>query len=283
MKTGIRIMMTMLAIMVFACSSDKESEIGTVAALANDISKSEMTESKPSGEAKNMVEGAAGGTAIPLMERKLIKNGDVSFKTKSLTETKSRIKASLLSVNGYIAKENVFDFSENPSEELIVRVPSKDFDLFFDKVLEGAEEIDSKHIDIQDVSEEFVDIEARLKNKKQLEAKYQELLAKTNNMDEILRIEKEISSIREEIESTEGRLKYLGNQVSYSTLQIRYYEKRTSGFNFGGKLGEALKNGSTGFLWFLIFMVQMWPLWLIGGCIWWFIVWLIKRRRKNRM
>lgn len=280
MKTGIKTIIALMAIMLLACSNNKENEIGTVAALANDISRSEMTENKPAGEAKEVGAVATGGSTIPVMERKLIKNGDVSFKTKSLTETKSRIKAELLSVNGYIAKENVFDFSQNPSEELTVRVPAKDFDKFLEKILEGAVEIDSKHIDIQDVSEEFVDIEARLKNKKQLESKYQELLVKATNMDDILRIEKEISYIREEIESTEGRLRYLSNQVGYSTLRINYYEHRASGFNFGSKLGNAFKNGSTGFLWFLIFMVQMWPLWLIGGLVWWFIVWLVRRNRK---
>ncbi len=100
-------------------------------------------------------------------------------------------------------------------------------------------------------------------------------------MDDILRIEKEISYIREDIESTEGRLKYLRSQVSYSTLKIHYYEKRTSGFNFGGKLGDAVMNGGTGFLWFIIIVVQLWPLWLIRAAIWWFIVWLIRRSRRK--
>lgn len=280
MSTGKKISIAVMTTLLLACGSKKESDIGVIAALANDISQSEGSSGKGAEEQKEP--GGTSRVQDAIIERKLIKNGEVSFKTKSLADTKNKVQVALKSVNGYIAKETAYDYSENPSEELTVRVPSKDFDVFMDKILEGVDELDSKHIDIQDVTEEFVDIEARLKNKKQLETKYQDLLSKTNNMDEILRIEKEISSIREDIESTEGRLKYLGNQVSYSTLQIRYYEKRTSGFNFGGKIGEALKNGSTGFLWFLIFMVQMWPLWLVGGCTWWFIVWLIRRRRKNR-
>ena len=102
-------------------------------------------------------------------------------------------------------------------------------------------------------------------------------------MDDILKIQKEMEIIREEIESAEGRLKYLSNQVGYSTLKINYYEhKASSGFNFSGKMGNALKDGSTGFLWFLIVMVQLWPLWLISGLVWWFIVWLIRRSRKKK-
>lgn len=280
MNTGKKICIAIMATLLMACGSKKENNnMEAFVAIANGLSQSQNA---AGGVAEEKKEADAAAPVVSVMERKLIKNGDISFKTSSLIETKKKVQTVLTELNGYIAKETAYDYSENPSEELTVRVPSKDFDVFMDKILEGVDELDSKHIDIQDVTEEFVDIEARLKNKKQLETKYQELLSKTNNMDEILRIEKEISSIREEIESTEGRLKYLGNQVSYSTLQIRYYEKRTGGFNFGGKLGDALKNGSTGFLWFLIFMVQMWPLWIIGGCIWWFIVWLIRRRRMNR-
>lgn len=285
MKNLNKSIITALAIVLIACSS-KESDMRPEGALAN--SKTHMEMPAMETESGKNLAGSAGNNmqadktaTIPVFERKLIKNGDVSFKTKSIVDTKKQIQLALLSFNGYIAKENAYDYSQNPSEELTVRVPAKDFDRFLDKILEGVDEVDSKHIDIQDVSEEFVDIEARLKNKKQLESKYQELLLKATNMEDILRIEKEISYIREEIESTEGRLRYLSNQVGYSTLRINYYEHRASGFHFGGKLGDALKNGSTGFLWFLIFIVQMWPLWLIGGLVWWLIVWLVRRNKKK--
>ena len=241
----------MMAILVIACSTKDSHPAESTLADGKMNSEMEMAPASPSSGKKD---AGFAGTAneqdkpvVSVAERKLIKNGDVSFKTKSIVETKKQIQAVLTTYEGYIAKENAFDYSHNPSEELVVRVPAKHFDIFLSKVLEGVAEVDSKHIDIQDVSEEFVDIEARLKNKKQLEAKYQELLAKATNMNDILSIEREISSIREEIESTEGRLRYLSNQVGYSTLRINYYEHRPSGFNFGGKMGEALQNGGTGF------------------------------------
>jgi hypothetical protein len=128
-----------------------------------------------------------------------------------------------------------------------------------------------------------MDVEARLKNKKQLEGKYQELLAKANNMEDILKIEKEISLIREDIESTEGRLRYLNNQVGYSTLIITYYEKKvtTTGFHFLDKIVDALSSGGIGLLWFIIGLVQLWPMWIIGGIIW-YIIYKIVKRQKNK-
>lgn len=223
------------------------------------------------------------GTVEIPMEKKLIKNGEVGFQVNSLSATKQKIESALKTKGGYISKENSYDYSNNPTEELIARVPAREFDSFLAEVLNGVEKIDYKRVDIEDVTEQFVDIEARLKSKRQLEAKYAELLTKASTMDDILRIQKEMEIIREDIESAEGRLKYLNNQVGYSTLKITYYEhKLSSGFNFSGKMGNALKDGSTGFLWFLIFMVQLWPLWLMAGLIWWFIIWLIRRNRKKK-
>ncbi len=216
------------------------------------------------------------------IEKKLIKNGELGFQTNNLSETRKKIESALKVNGGYISKENSYDYSSNPTDEIIARVPAKDFDKFLNAVLDGVEKIDYKRVDIEDVTEQFVDLEARLKSRRQLEQKYEELMVKANNMEDILKIQKEKELIREEIESAEGRLKYLSSQVGYSTLKITYYEHKASGFNFGGKMGNALKDGSTGFLWFLIIMVQLWPLWMISGLVWWFIVWLIKRSRRKK-
>ncbi|MES2514931.1 MAG: DUF4349 domain-containing protein [Bacteroidota bacterium] len=216
-----------------------------------------------------------------MTEQKLIKNGDISFETKSIKDTKSFLQKTVSKYKGYISNEKIQDYRTDPTEVLTVRVPNQDFDKLINDIGSQVGEFDSKRIDIDDVTAEFVDMEARLKNKKQLETKYQELLAKANNMADILKIEKEISLIREDIESTEGRLRYLSNQVGYSTLTITYYEKKaTAGFHFGSKIGNALSDGGTGFLWFLIGVTQLWPLWLIGGLIWYIIYKVVKRRKK---
>lgn len=219
-----------------------------------------------------------------ITEQKLIKNGDISFETKSIKETKLFLQQTISKYKGYISNERIEDYRTNPTEILTIRVPNVDFDNLINDIGKEVGEFDSKRIDIDDVTAEFVDIEARLKNKKQLETKYQELLAKATNMTDILKIEKEISIIREDIESTEGRLRYLSNQVGYSTLTVTYYERKaTVGFHFGSKLKEALANGGMGLLRFLIGVVQLWPLWLIGGIIWYGIWKLIKRVRNKKL
>jgi hypothetical protein len=215
--------------------------------------------------------------------QKLIKNGSISFETKNLGETKAFIQKAVIKYKGYIANEQIRDYKINPTEILIIRIPNADFDRLINDIGSQVGEFDSKQINIEDVTAEFVDIEARLKNKKQLEGKYQELLAKAGNMTDILKIEKEISIIREDIESTEGRLRYLSNQVGFSTLNITYYEhKATAGFHFGGRMGEALTDGGMGFLWFLIGLTRLWPLWFITALVWYTIYKLAKRGQKRK-
>ncbi len=219
-----------------------------------------------------------------MTEQKLIKNGDISFEVKNIKNTKTFLQKVISKHKGYISSEKIEDYRINPTEILTVRVPNSNFDNIINNIGLQVGEFDSKRIDIEDVTADFVDIEARLKNKKQLEGKYQELLAKANNMTDILKIEKEISLIREDIESTEGRLRYLNNQVGYSTLIITYYEKRaTAGFHFGGKMADALSNGGMGFLWFLIGMMQLWPMWLIGGLICYVIYKIVKHRKNQKL
>jgi hypothetical protein len=221
---------------------------------------------------------------VKITEQKLIKNGSISFETRNLKDTKAFLQKTVSAYKGYISNEQIQDYKINPTEIITVRVPNAGFDKLINDIGSQVGEFDSKQISIEDVTAEFIDIEARLKNKKQLEGKYQELLARANNMADILKIEKEISIIREDIESTEGRLRYLSNQVGFSTLTITYYEhKATAGFHFGGKMGDALADGGMGFLWFTIGLTRLWPLWFIAALVWYIIYKAVKRSRKRKL
>ena len=275
MKIKIIFLVLFFGALLFSCGRDRKSEVASVNTTTELGSKEQ---SQPNSQSTSVTDPTPEPT-----EQRLIKNGKISFMVKSLTESKQYIKNLLKSYNGYIAKEINYGDQDNPSEELLIRIPNKNFDQFLDQSLKGAEEIVSRNIEIEDVTTQFVDIEARLKNKKQLENKYHELLLKATNIEDILKIEKEISYIREDIEASEGKLKYLGNQVEYSTISLVYYEKRSSSFDFGGNIGSALISGGLGLLKFIVIMVNLWPLWLIGGLIWYTISRIIKKNRKNKI
>lgn len=212
-------------------------------------------------------------------DRKIIKDGNIRFETAGVKETTALIRTTVAELGGYIGNENIYDYKDRIEYTVVVRVPENNFDTLVEKISSSAEKIVSKNINSLDVTEEFIDVEARVKTKKELEARYKEILKQASRVDEILNIEREIGKLRAEIESLEGRLNYLKNRVALSSLTITYFEKTSSPFGFFSKFFQALKNGWTYLLWFMIILTSLWPFILLFLIIL-FIV-LRYNRKKN--
>lgn len=217
-------------------------------------------------------------------DRKIVKEGDLRFETESTKETRTFVLQIVKESGGYIAKENVYDHKDKVEHQVVIRVPADKFDGLVEKISSFALKIDSKNINALDVTEEFIDVQARLKTKKDLEARYKEILNRANRVDEILNIEREIGKLRSEVESLEGRLNYLKNRVSMSSLSVTYYERTSSPFGFFSKFFRALENGWTYLLWFIIILTSLWPFILLTLIVL-FIVLKVRRgnNRKTRI
>ncbi|HLW40023.1 MAG TPA: DUF4349 domain-containing protein [Brumimicrobium sp.] len=212
------------------------------------------------------------------IERKLIKEGWLEFETKSLLSTRNNILEAVNTYNAYVSSDQEFKRTGKVSNTLAIRIPAMYFDDFLNSATEGVERFDVKNINVKDVTEEYLDVEARVKTKKALEERYVSLLEKASNITEILEIEKQIGELRTEIESIEGRLNFLQNQVSYSTLTITFYKKVPYETQFGEKFKNGLRNGWTNLVWFFVFLTNLWPFIVIGVGVFWGI--RIYRRRK---
>jgi len=197
--------------------------------------------------------------------RMLIRNGRLEFETDDLAKTAENIQKAIRTHGGYLGSEQSYNYDTRQSTTLNVRIPSASFDTFIADISKGVEKFDAKDISARDVTEEFLDVEARLKNKKELEARYQEILKQAKNVKEILEIERELNTLRSDIESMEGRLKYLQNQVSLSSIQITYYKELTKRTAFGQKFAQGFRSGWTNLIWFLVGLVNIWPFLLLLG------------------
>ncbi|BDQ03524.1 DUF4349 domain-containing protein [Ignavibacterium sp.] len=213
------------------------------------------------------------------VERKIIKEGNIRFETSDVKETEKFIRTAVAELGGYVGNENVYNFEDRVEHTLIARVPEDKFNTLLDKISSVAEKIESKNVSSLDVTEEFIDVEARIKTKKELEARYKEILKKATRVDEILNIEREMGNLRSEIESLEGRMNYLKNRISLSTLTITFYEKVSTPFGFFSKIKQALHNGWTALLWFIIIMISLWPFIILALII---AVIILKYRKKKK-
>ena len=167
---------------------------------------------------------------------------------------------------------------------MVIRVPSENFQSFINGVSEGVSYFDQNEITRQDVSEEFVDLEARLKAKRELEKRYLELLKQAKNVKEMLEIERELSKIREEIEAKQGRLQFLQNRVSMSTVNIDFYTLTAeTGVtqSYGQKMINSLKGGWDGISMFFLGILYIWPLFVLILIAIFVIRKLLKRNKKK--
>lgn len=286
MKNQIFISLIIISNLLFSCaSSNKEYEEPNSAgvALTEDIDFIGITKA----ENDNLNDEAASETlnnsdVTKIVERKLIKTGDVSFETENLAQTQLNILNAVKSLDGYISSDNEYRSYYQMNHTLTIRVPADNFDKLISIISEGVENFDNKSIDVQDVTEEYIDIVARLKNKKELETRYLQLLSKANTVTELLEIEREIGNLRAEIESIEGRLNSLKNRISLSTLTVNFYKEIPNKTAFGEKMADGISNGWNNLMWFFIGIINIWPFVLIFiGLTFWLIKWRKKRRKSK--
>ncbi len=218
-----------------------------------------------------------------LIEQKIIKTGNIRFESNDLEETYSQIIAAVKKHHAVIQNDTEGKDNNSVFRRLAVRVPSKNFDLFLDDISKGVTYFDNKEISSQDVTEEYIDVDARLKAKKVLEARYLELLKKANKVSEMLEIEAQLSAIREEIEAKEGQLRYMQSQVSMSTITIEFYKtianEGGATISYVSKIWNAIKSGFNEISNFFIVLLSIWPFLIILAVILHFI----RKRFKKKI
>ena len=212
------------------------------------------------------------------IDRKLIKNGRIGFQTDDLDHTYQNILKIVTQYNAYISSDENHNNYGELRHEIMVRIPSKDFDKFVETIGKGVEKFDYREIITQDITAEYLDVEARIKTKKEMENRYLAILQKARNVTEMLEIERQLGEVRGEIESMEGRLRFLKNQVSFSTLSISFYKNIAyQDDSFWTRLGDSFHNGWDNLLVFIIGIVHLWPFLILIG----FGIWGFRRFRKK--
>jgi len=204
-------------------------------------------------------------TKVQVLDRKLIKQGRIDFQTKDVEVTDKMVRGLAKECGAWVSDDNCFRSKSKLEYNLTIRVPSDKYDSLTNLILMKADvkKLDSKSTSIQDVTEEYIDVETRLEIKKDSEKKLTDLLGRAKNLTEVLEIQKQLSELREDIESVEGRMKYLADQVSYSTLRVSFYVKMPYSSRFVGGFWEALKNGWEVFLYVLTGAAYLWVLILV--------------------
>ena len=203
--------------------------------------------------------------------KKNIKNGGITFQSKDIDSDYQKIRALLPGFQAYVENENQSKSEQRINYELTIRVPSQQYDSLYSSLSNLSGRVDHKYTNIQDVTERYYDLQARIKNKQVLEQRYIDLLAKAGEVKDMLEIERQLNEVRTEIESLQGQFNYLSQQVSMSTLQLSIYEVLPYSYEdnqrpgFGNRILSALSNGWQGMQLFVLGLITIWPLYVLIG------------------
>lgn len=155
----------------------------------------------------------------------LVRVGQASLQVDSLEVGITRLRDVARRTNAVIANTSMAGGrDETRAATIELRVPSERFDEAVNG-LSPIGKVESVNVSVQDVGEEYVDIQARVANARRLEQRLVELLAnRTGKLSDVLSVERELARVREEIERYEGRMRYLRTRASISTLSVSLHE-----------------------------------------------------------
>ncbi|HYL98509.1 MAG TPA: DUF4349 domain-containing protein, partial [Blastocatellia bacterium] len=158
-------------------------------------------------------------------DRKIIRNAELTLQANEPAKAQQSLEQIAESLGGFVVTSELNhsprgDGTTETSVNVTMRVPSA----HFGQALDAMNKLDGKilleKVSGQDVTEEYIDLDARLKSKRALEAQFLEIMKEARKIPEALEVERELSDVRSEIEQIEGRQRFLENQSSLSTINV---------------------------------------------------------------
>ncbi|QCK14547.1 DUF4349 domain-containing protein [Mangrovivirga cuniculi] len=275
MKRHILIISTLLIFFLWGC---KEDDRMMYAESANDYALDiPATSMSPMPPPSNVSHDES-------ITRKIIKTGQIEIESNDISEDYQKLKGLLKGTNAYIESEDQYRSDREISYTIKIRVPSEKYDTLFNSMVSTADRLIRKQSNIEDVTERYHDLKTRIKNQKALEKRYLEILRNATKVSDILEIESKLTEVRSEIETLEGKFKYLSKQISFSSITLLMVEKLPythipeKNTGFGEKLLGSFDNGWSIFLSFIVGVFSLWPFLIL------LIVsfYLFKRYRKRK-
>lgn len=165
-------------------------------------------------------------------DRKIISKASIQLEVDNVQAAFNRITNITLAHGGFVSSSSVYG-GDRKNGQVTVRVPQKNFHSAIEQI-EVLGTIKSREILGQDVTEEFIDLGARLGNLQKQETRLQEILKMASNVKEVFEVEHELERVRGEIERLAGRLNYLNQSVEISTITVSASEPAPfAGENWG--------------------------------------------------
>ena len=203
------------------------------------------------------------------IERKIVRNGYIVLEVNDITVALNGVTALAKDMDGYVVSSNKSGDQDITYGQISIRVPSDRFDEAFDRLRQLAVNVPNENTNSQDVTEEYIDLQAQLRNREATEAQYLELLKKAEKVEDILAIQRELSNVRGEIEQLKGRIQYIDRTSDMALIDVNLQKVKPIGGTAWSAL-ETLKSAARGLVSFgkgladvLIWVAIFSPVWII--------------------
>ena len=229
-KSAISILLMVLLFGLAGCSSSGSKDESTKLSME---SKRVMDSGQPGKNegsltsADSKTEKSLDAVKSKVDDQMVIYQAELELRVKKFDQTLQNLESKAKLYGGYIAESTVTkDGNERVSGSLKLRIPQEHFQDFLTDAEGQAAEVLQRNINGQEVTEEYVDLESRLKSKKAVEERLLSFMKNAAKTEDLLKISADLATVQEEIEIIEGRMKYLKNQTSFSTVNITLYERK---------------------------------------------------------
>lgn len=233
-----------------------------------------------------------GSAGTEVQERLIIRTADLSIVVPDTEESISMISNLANSSGGWVVSSGTYQYTQAKQGNMTIRIPAGRFDAILQQIKDSATEVVSENISGQDVTEEYVDLSARLENLEATAARVRGFLDDTETVEEALAVNMELSRLEGDIEAMKGRLQYLSQSAAFSTINISITPDilnqpiEVAGWRPQGiardaieALVETLQVVASIGIWLALYLL---PLFIIIVIPLYFLARWFMRRRKNR-
>jgi len=232
-------------------------------------------------------------------ERMLIRTAQLSITVKDTVEAVQGAKAVVEGLGGYVTSSQMYKQGERLYATMVLRVPAERFDDALAQIKALAVEVERESTQGEDVTEEYVDLQARLRNLELTEKELQQLLTevreRTQKAEDVLAVYRELTEIRGQIEQLKGRMQYLERRVDFATIELSIaphvlstpvvepgWKPLVTLREAGRSLVKALQWLVDAVIWLVVFVLPILILVAAPVALLVFLVRALVRRRKGR-
>jgi len=286
LKKAIALLLSLLIIGALLCGCNAAS--GSI--TTDDENK--YADLVPGGVGDNYTEIMDGDIKLESVvaeSRKLIRTVDISAETKEFSKVMNAIEKAVNDAKGYIQNQSVSsNYKDNRTATMTLRIPADKLDGFL-STLNKAVNVTRQSSNVNDVTDEYVDIESHIAALEAEQTALMAMLEKAEKLDDIISIQSRLTEVRGNLESFKARQKGYDTLIAYSTvdLNLNEVERETeSKPTFWSKAGDAFVDGISAFgeviSGLVIFLIGALPFLILIGGIVVVIILLSKRARKRK-